>query len=105
MKLNERSNSRRQLLKWFAASPLFAFPGLAGLAAQTSTRVPQVRPDPMIWAPGDLQDLIATPEGYRSLAELRRDAGDQKGEHVALERCRALAGKSSELSCGNVARG
>ena len=53
--------SRRQLLKWLAASPLLAFPGLAGLAAQTSPRVPQARPDPMIWAQGDLQDLITTP--------------------------------------------
>jgi hypothetical protein len=51
------------------------------------------------------RDLVATPEGYRALAELRRQAGDQQGEHVALERCRALAGKSGELSCGNVARG
>jgi hypothetical protein len=53
--------NRRQLLKWFAASPLLALPGLAGLAAQTPPRVPQARPDPMIWAPGDPQDLITTP--------------------------------------------
>jgi predicted Zn-dependent protease len=51
------------------------------------------------------KDLVATPEGYRALAELRRLAGDSKGEHVALERCRALAGKSGELSCNDVARG
>jgi len=51
------------------------------------------------------RDLVATPEGYRSLAELRRQAGDAKGEHVALERCRALAGKSGDRSCSNVARG
>ena len=70
MKLNERSNSRRQLLKWFAASPLLALPGLAGLAAQTSTRVPQVRPDPMIWAPGDLQDKALAGQLAQELAAL-----------------------------------
>ncbi|HVJ15130.1 MAG TPA: hypothetical protein VM686_06800 [Polyangiaceae bacterium] len=51
------------------------------------------------------RDLVATPQGYKALAELRRQAGDAKGEHVALERCRALAGKSVETSCNNVARG
>ena len=61
MNSRDTNASRRQLLKWLAASPLLTFPGLAGLAAQTSPRVPQARPDPMIWAPGDLQDLITTP--------------------------------------------
>jgi hypothetical protein len=34
MNSNDRLASRRQLLKWLAGSPLLAFPGLAGLAAQ-----------------------------------------------------------------------
>lgn len=62
MKSNERVESRRLLLKWLAASPLLAFPGLAGLAAQAPPRWPQTRPDPMIWAPADLQDLITSPD-------------------------------------------
>ena len=58
---NDKSASRRQLLKWLAASPLLAFPGLAALAAQAPAAWPQQRPDPTLWAPGDLQNLIANP--------------------------------------------
>lgn len=61
MNSSDRLASRRQLLRWLAGSPLLAFPGLAGLAAQSAAGPPQKRPDPMIWAPGDLQDLIASP--------------------------------------------
>jgi 4-hydroxymandelate oxidase len=55
------SESRRQLLKWLAASPLLASPGLAALAAQVPAVAPPRRPDPMVWAPADLQDLITKP--------------------------------------------
>ena len=61
MDSNDKSASRRQLLKWIAASPLLAFPGLAGLAAQAPGAWPQPRPDPTLWAPDDLQDIIANP--------------------------------------------
>jgi isopentenyl diphosphate isomerase/L-lactate dehydrogenase-like FMN-dependent dehydrogenase len=61
MHTTDRLASRRQLLKWMAASPLLAVPGLAGLAAQAPSPGPK-RPDPMIWAPGELQDLIASPD-------------------------------------------
>jgi uncharacterized protein (DUF2267 family) len=40
------------------------------------------------------KDLVATPEGYAVLAELRRGAGDQKGVQLALQRCEAMAQKS-----------
>ena len=59
---NDRFESRRQLLKWLAASPLLTFPGLAGLAAQTPSGWPQSRPDPVIWAPPNPHDLITRPE-------------------------------------------
>jgi isopentenyl diphosphate isomerase/L-lactate dehydrogenase-like FMN-dependent dehydrogenase len=68
----DRLENRRQLLKWLAASPLLAVPGLAGLnalgaeavakAAQAPAGRPQPLPDPMIWAPANLQDLITRPE-------------------------------------------
>lgn len=61
--MNDRTENRRQLLKWLAASPLLAFPGLAGLAAQTPAGRPQPRPeDPVIWAPRNFQDVIARSE-------------------------------------------
>ena len=62
MESNDKSASRRQLLKWMAASPLLAFPGLAALEAQAPGAWPQPRPDPTRWAPDDLQNLIAGPE-------------------------------------------
>ncbi len=62
MDSSNRSESRRQLLKWLAASPVLAFPGLAALAAQAPAARPQRLPDPMLWAPADLQNLIADPE-------------------------------------------
>jgi 4-hydroxymandelate oxidase len=61
MNANDRFASRRHLLKWLAGSPLLAFPGLAGLAAQAPPAWPQTRPDPAIWAPAGLQDLITSP--------------------------------------------
>ena len=61
--MTDRFESRRQLLKWLAASPLVAFPGFADLAAQTPGVRPPARPeDPTIWAPRSPQELIATPE-------------------------------------------
>ncbi|HEY5616657.1 MAG TPA: alpha-hydroxy acid oxidase [Vicinamibacterales bacterium] len=62
MNSDDKAASRRQLLKWLAGTPLLAFPGLAGLAAQTPPPWPQKSPDPMIWAPANLQDLITRPE-------------------------------------------
>jgi isopentenyl diphosphate isomerase/L-lactate dehydrogenase-like FMN-dependent dehydrogenase len=61
--MTNRREDRRQLLKWLAASPLLAFPGLAGLAAQAPGIGPQPRPDdPVIWAPRNFQDLITKPD-------------------------------------------
>jgi hypothetical protein len=44
------------------------------------------------------KDLVATPEGYAVLAKLRSEAGDAKGQKVALDRCAKMA-KSSSV-CG-----
>jgi 4-hydroxymandelate oxidase len=61
--MTDRLESRRQLLKWIAASPLLAFPGLASVAAQTTGVRPQTRPDdPVMWAPRNFQELITKPE-------------------------------------------
>jgi 4-hydroxymandelate oxidase len=50
--------SRRELLKFLAASPFYASSTLAALAAETPSRLP----DPMIWSPRELDHLISTPK-------------------------------------------
>jgi 4-hydroxymandelate oxidase len=51
--------SRRQFLQYLAASPLFACGG-ASAFAQGLSIAPKL-PDPMMWAPRDLETLIASP--------------------------------------------
>jgi 4-hydroxymandelate oxidase len=51
-------SARRQFLKFLSGSPLLAIPGFAAWAAETPSRFP----DPIIWAPFNPQDLIASPK-------------------------------------------
>jgi hypothetical protein len=37
------------------------------------------------------KDLIATPEGYATLADLRSQAGDSEGQKLAQKRCESMA--------------
>jgi isopentenyl diphosphate isomerase/L-lactate dehydrogenase-like FMN-dependent dehydrogenase len=55
--------SRRHFLQFLAASPFYASGTLAAYAAETPSRLP----DPMIWAPRDLDHLIATPKEASSV--------------------------------------
>jgi 4-hydroxymandelate oxidase len=55
--------SRRHFLQFLAASPFYASSTLAAFAAETPSRLP----DPMIWAPRDLDHLIATPKEASSV--------------------------------------
>jgi 4-hydroxymandelate oxidase len=55
----DRLTSRRRLLEFLAASPLFAY-GAASAFAQ-STAAPVRSADPLSWAPRDLDNLIADP--------------------------------------------
>jgi 4-hydroxymandelate oxidase len=57
------STSRRHFLQFLAASPLYASSTLAAFAAETPSRLP----DPMIWAPRDLDHLIANPKEASSV--------------------------------------
>ena len=50
--------SRRKFLQFLAASPLLAASDLAALAAEAPSRLP----DPMMWAPRNLDKLISTPK-------------------------------------------
>ena len=54
----DHRTSRRELLKFFASSPLLASSTFAALAAEEPSRLP----DPMVWAPRDLDHLIASPK-------------------------------------------
>src|ERR1700676_763899 len=55
--------SRRHFLQFLAASPFYASGTLAAFAAETPSRLP----DPMIWAPRDLDHLIASPKEASSV--------------------------------------
>src|SRR5438876_6005179 len=52
------TSARRQSLKFLSGSPLLAIPGFAAWAAETPSRFP----DPIIRAPFNAQDLIASPK-------------------------------------------
>jgi hypothetical protein len=40
------------------------------------------------------RDLVATPEGYKALAQLRLQKGDEAGEQLAMNRCESMAASS-----------
>ena len=44
------------------------------------------------------KDLIATPEGYATLAQLRKSTGDAQGHQAALKRCEAMSGSHNVCS-------
>ena len=56
----DRSRSRRCFLQFLAASPLFADVGAPAFAQSMSA--PSRPPDPMAWAPRDLDNLISDPK-------------------------------------------
>src|SRR5690349_15923612 len=56
----DRIANRRRFLQFLAASPLFTHVGAPALAQGPST--PSRLPDPMAWAPRDLNNLISVPK-------------------------------------------
>jgi 4-hydroxymandelate oxidase len=55
---HDQATSRRLFLQFLAASPLLAASDLAAMANEAPSRLP----DPMVWAPRNLDKLIATPK-------------------------------------------
>ena len=66
----DQAASRRLFLKFLAASPLLAASDLAAFANEAPSRLP----DPMMWAPRNLDKLIIDAEGSHQRLRLR--AGD-----------------------------
>jgi 4-hydroxymandelate oxidase len=58
MPIIDPRTSRREFLRFLAASPFYAGSTLAAYA----TEAPERLPDPMVWAPRDLDHLIASPK-------------------------------------------
>ena len=54
----DKSTSRRQFLKFLSGSPLLAYPSFAAWAVEAPSRLP----DPIMWAPFNTQDLVASPK-------------------------------------------
>lgn len=66
--------------------------GLKTDLAEAMTRVPERRAEARaILEDLAKRDLIASPEGYAALAELRSQSGDSDGQKLALKRCEAMA--------------
>src|SRR3954469_9706083 len=63
-----QTESRRRFLEFLAGSPLLAWPGLAGSAAD-GPLAPSKLPDPILWAPMRTEDLIASPKDAISVFE------------------------------------
>src|SRR5215469_17563199 len=57
---SDRATARRRFIQFLAASPLFAR-GAAPASAQ-SISAPSRLPDPIVWAPRDLDKLISDPK-------------------------------------------
>src|SRR5215469_1067864 len=58
MPIIDPRTSRREFLKFLAASPFYAGSTLAAYATEAPSRLP----DPMVWAPRDLDHLISSPK-------------------------------------------
>jgi 4-hydroxymandelate oxidase len=56
-----RAESRRRFLKFISGSPLLAYSGLAGSAADGPV-APNKLPDPIMWGPLKTEELIASPK-------------------------------------------
>src|SRR5262245_17691104 len=56
--MSDQTASRRQFLKFMSASPLLAYGGASALAGEAPSRLP----DPMLWAPQNLEELIKSPK-------------------------------------------
>ena len=60
--------------------------------AETLARIPEHRAEARaILEDLARRDLVASPEGYATLAALRSDSGDSEGQKLALKRCEAMA--------------
>src|SRR5713226_390736 len=57
----DQATSRRRFLQFLAASPLFAYGGFSAFAGEGPTAGTKL-PDPIMWAPFRMEDLIKSPK-------------------------------------------
>src|SRR5262247_1416604 len=62
----DQATSRREFLKFMSASPLFLSGSVAALAGEAPSKLP----DPMVWAPQNLEELIKSPKDAINVFDL-----------------------------------
>ena len=81
MPVIDQSTSRRNFLKYLAASPLLGAGGMAALAHESPSRFP----DPMVWAPRDMDELKCQIEGTGAAAVVQVEYKNYKQGQAAKE--------------------
>jgi hypothetical protein len=100
--LGKNAKDREGNLRW-AVSALSAVadtkkddPGVETELSEAMARLPEFREQARTRLEKlASKDLIASPEGYATLARLRAQSGDANGEKLALTRCKAMAKSAS----------
>src|SRR5215469_8182502 len=81
----DRATTRRCVVQFLAASPLFASAGAPALAQSTST--PSRLADPMVWAPRDFDTLISDPKDALDVFDFAPARHHQDEDRIKRHSC------------------